>query len=74
MPWDRNSDSEGERRSYLINDASFVEVEVGLDAVRELEIAGIAACFRRGALCCTQTVESVSSRVGYAHPIGDAVR
>ena len=39
-------------RTYLVDDASFVEIPVGLDAVRELEIACVAAGFRGGALRC----------------------
>lgn len=62
------------RRTYLVDYTSFVEVPVGLDAVGSLEIAVVAACFRRGALRCTETIEAVSFRARYADTVGEAVR
>lgn len=62
-----------ERRTYLVNDTSFVEVPVGLDAVWDLEIAGVAARFRGGALRRVYTIEAVSFCVGFADTVGEAV-
>lgn len=56
-------------RPYLINDTSFVEIPVGLDAVGNVEIAGVAACFRGGALRRVQAEEVVSLRAGFADTV-----
>lgn len=57
----------------LVNDTSFVEVPVGLDAVWDLEIAGVAAGFCGGALRRVYTIEVVSFCVGFADTVGEAI-